>query len=109
MAPVRRCRAVRATVGRVNEGFATTWEGGLLKLSNPFELATALKPAGFIAVISVLAKFVSETISHAGVRIVAAISGLADVDALTLSMTRLSPHSVPATPRRGLTLGLPSL
>jgi uncharacterized membrane protein (DUF4010 family) len=68
----------------------------LLKLSNPFELGTALKLAGFIAIISVLAKIVSETIGNAGVFIVAAVSGLADVDALTLSMTRLSPASVPA-------------
>ena len=68
----------------------------LLKLSNPFELATALKLAGFIAVISVVAKVVSETIGNAGVFIVAAVSGLADVDALTLSMTRLSPASVAA-------------
>jgi uncharacterized membrane protein (DUF4010 family) len=69
----------------------------LLKLSNPFELGTALKLAGFIAVISILAKIVSETIGNAGVLFVAAVSGLADVDALTLSMTRLSPASVSAT------------
>jgi uncharacterized membrane protein (DUF4010 family) len=79
------------------------WQGAdgagdkpMLKLSNPFELATALKLAGFIAVISFLAKLVSETVGNAGVFVVAAVSGLADVDALTLSMTRLSPASVAA-------------
>jgi uncharacterized membrane protein (DUF4010 family) len=67
----------------------------LLQLKSPFELGTALKLAGFIAVISLLAKIVSEKIGAAGVFIVAAVSGLADVDALTLSMSRLSPASVP--------------
>jgi uncharacterized membrane protein (DUF4010 family) len=67
----------------------------LLELKSPFELGTALKLAGFIAVISLLAKIVSEKIGAAGVLIVAAVSGLADVDALTLSMSRLSPASVP--------------
>jgi uncharacterized membrane protein (DUF4010 family) len=73
-----------------------TGDKPLLKLQNPFELATALKLAGFIAVISVVAKIVSETVGNAGVFIVAAVSGLADVDALTLSMTRLSPGTVAA-------------
>lgn len=68
----------------------------LLQLKNPFDLGTALKLAGFIAVISVVAKIVSEQAGNAGVFAVAAVSGLADVDALTLSMTRLSPASVPA-------------
>lgn len=68
----------------------------LLRLKNPFDLGTALKLAGFIAVISVVAKIVSEKAGDAGVFAVAAVSGLADVDALTLSMTRLSPASVPA-------------
>jgi uncharacterized membrane protein (DUF4010 family) len=68
----------------------------LLELKNPFDLGTALKLAGFIAVISLLAKIVSETVGDAGVLVVAAVSGLADVDALTLSMTRLAPGSVAA-------------
>jgi uncharacterized membrane protein (DUF4010 family) len=71
-------------------------DGPLLKLKNPFDLGTALKLAGFIAVISVVAKIVSERAGDAGVFAVAAVSGLADVDALTLSMTRLAPASVPA-------------
>jgi uncharacterized membrane protein (DUF4010 family) len=67
----------------------------LLALKNPFDLGTALKLAGFIAVISVIAKIVSQRAGDAGVFAVAALSGLADVDALTLSMTRLAPASVP--------------
>jgi uncharacterized membrane protein (DUF4010 family) len=67
----------------------------LLALKNPFDLVTALKLAAFIAVISVVAKIVSEQAGDVGVFAVAALSGLADVDALTLSMTRLAPASVP--------------
>jgi uncharacterized membrane protein (DUF4010 family) len=84
-------------------GAALVWRrigGGhgkpLLELKSPFELGTALKLAAFIAVISLVAKIASETIGSSGVYVVAAVSGLADVDALTLSMSRLAPASVPA-------------
>ena len=77
----------------------------LLALKNPFDLGTALKLAGFIAVISVAAKIVSEQAGDTGVYVVAAVSGLADVDALTLSMTRLAPASVtPATAAVAITI-----
>lgn len=83
-------------------GFWLVWrrdgkaeENPPLKLRNPFDLGAALKLALFIAVIGLVAKIVSDTIGDAGVFAVAAVSGLADVDALTLSMARLAPASVP--------------
>jgi uncharacterized membrane protein (DUF4010 family) len=66
----------------------------LLQLKNPFELATALKLAAFIAIIGVVAKIATDKAGNAGAYAVAAVSGLADVDALTLSMVRLAPHNM---------------
>ncbi len=61
-----------------------------LDVANPFDLATALKLAGLIAVISLLAKAISSSMGDAGLTVLAALSGIADVDAITLSLARLS-------------------
>ena len=53
--------------------------------------------AGLIAVIMVVAKALSEQVGAAGLYLLAAISGVADVDALTLSMARFA----------GVQVGLP--
>jgi uncharacterized membrane protein (DUF4010 family) len=62
----------------------------ILALRNPFELATVLKLAGLIAVVMLLAKVLSASAGARGLYLLAAVSGLADVDALTLSMSRLA-------------------
>jgi uncharacterized membrane protein (DUF4010 family) len=59
-------------------------------LKNPFELGTALKLAALIAVIGLVANVVSARIGDSGAFAVAALSGLADVDAVTLSLARMS-------------------
>lgn len=59
-----------------------------LAISNPLELGTALRLAAFIAVISLAAELVQRFIGDAGVYVVAAVSGVADVDAVTISMAR---------------------
>ncbi len=61
-----------------------------LGLSNPFDLAAVLKLAAVIAVIMVLAKIVSLYLGDSGIMALAAISGIADVDALSLSMSRMA-------------------
>ncbi|MDQ8698332.1 DUF4010 domain-containing protein [Hyphomicrobium sp. LHD-15] len=61
-----------------------------LQLRNPFDLGTVLKLAGLIAVIMVVAKVMADQASTAGLYLLAAISGIADVDALTLSMARFA-------------------
>ena len=61
-----------------------------LQIKNPFDLGTVLQLAGLIAVILLLAKLVAAQAGNAGLFLLAAISGIADVDALTLSMARLS-------------------
>jgi uncharacterized membrane protein (DUF4010 family) len=69
-----------------------TAAGGManLQLKNPFDVASALKLAALIAVIMLLAKVLSSMSSAQGVYLLAAISGIADVDAITLSMARLA-------------------
>lgn len=66
-----------------------------ITLKSPFELGTALKLAVFIGVISALSKIVGEAAGDAGVLVLAAVSGLADVDALSLSMARMAPDAIP--------------
>lgn len=61
-----------------------------LQLRNPFDLGTVLWLAGLIAVIMLAAKGLAGSVGEGGVLLLAAASGIADVDALTISMTRLS-------------------
>lgn len=61
-----------------------------LKIRNPFDLGMALKLAGLIALISLLTKWIGTSLGEAGLAVLAAVSGIADVDAITLSLARLS-------------------
>jgi uncharacterized membrane protein (DUF4010 family) len=59
-----------------------------LEISNPLELGTALKLAAFIAAVTVAAELARRWIGSTAVLAVAALSGIADVDAVTVSMAR---------------------
>lgn len=61
-----------------------------LELRNPFDLTTVLQLGGLIAVIMVVAKVLADRADAAGLYLLAAVSGIADVDALTLSMARFA-------------------
>ena len=61
-----------------------------LRLTNPFDVTSALKLAALIAVIMLLAKIASEKMGAQGILALAALSGIVDVDALTLSVARLA-------------------
>lgn len=61
-----------------------------LKLSSPFQLAPALKFALFYVLILFVAHFANEFFGTQGVYAAAAFSGLADVDAITISLARLA-------------------
>jgi uncharacterized membrane protein (DUF4010 family) len=63
-------------------------EGPRLAISNPLELGTALKLAGLILVIMLAGKLMKAKFGDAGVMVLAAASGIADVDAITLTMAR---------------------
>ncbi len=61
-----------------------------LKLSSPFQLAPALKFALFYILILFVAHFANAFFGTQGVYAAAAFSGLADVDAITISLARLA-------------------
>jgi len=94
-----------AAAGVLGAGAAVLWlrqrqngatEHPQLQIKNPFDLGTVLQLAALIAVILLLAKLVATQVGNAGLFLLAAISGIADVDALTLSMARLSGVQVSA-------------
>lgn len=72
------------------KGESQSTEQSLLEIRSPFDLGTVLKLAGLIAVIMVVAKAMTDRASAAGLYLLAAVSGIADVDALTLSMARFA-------------------
>jgi uncharacterized membrane protein (DUF4010 family) len=59
-----------------------------LRLENPFDLDTALKFGALLALIVLAARALREWLGYRGLYLLAAISGLADVDAITLSASR---------------------
>jgi len=63
---------------------------GTSRLSNPFQLGMALRFSVFLAIILLLSKALREGFGDTGLYALAAISGLTDVDALTLSAARMS-------------------
>ena len=65
-----------------------------LDLRNPFDLGTVLKLAALIAVIMLVAKVMVDKAGTAGLYLLAAASGIGDVDALTLSMARFAGSTV---------------
>ena len=73
---------------RKSNGIAHTHAEGA-SLTNPFELANALKFGLLLSVILVLSIGARELFGETGLYILAFVSGLADVDALTLSTARM--------------------
>jgi uncharacterized membrane protein (DUF4010 family) len=57
-----------------------------IPLKNPFSLFSALKFALLFGIVSLLVKYVQQNFPQQGFYIVAALAGLTDVDAITLSM-----------------------
>lgn len=60
-----------------------------ISITNPLELGTTIKLAATIAVVMFAAEVVQDWAGKAGLLAVAALSGIADVDAITISMARL--------------------
>ncbi len=63
--------------------------GPSLVIANPLEVGTSLRLAVYIIVVMLAAELVQRVWGDAGVLVVAAFSGAADVDAITLSMARM--------------------
>jgi uncharacterized membrane protein (DUF4010 family) len=72
-------------------------QSGDLELKNPLNFATAIKFAIFFALVQWLVKFCSETFGDRGTYVAGALSGLTDVDAITLSMAKVAQNNEGAT------------
>jgi len=64
--------------------------GARIILKNPLDLATAIKFALLYAAIQWLVKYAGENFGDSGIYIAGAISGITDVDAITLSMAKMA-------------------
>jgi uncharacterized membrane protein (DUF4010 family) len=73
---------------RAQEGNAG--RGSALVLTNPFDVTTVLKFGALLAVVMLFAEGLTRFYGAGGAYALAAASGIADVDAFTLSMTRLA-------------------
>jgi uncharacterized membrane protein (DUF4010 family) len=77
------------------------WAGGksapaaqVAPVTNPFEIRTVLFFGLLLAVITLLSTVLTHTFGGGGGVVLAAIAGLSDVDAITLSMTRVAGNNV---------------
>ena len=61
-----------------------------LVIENPLALGTALRLAGFIVVVLLAGELLRRLLGNGGVLLVAGAAGTADVDAVTISLSRLS-------------------
>ncbi len=78
---------------------------GKVDLGSPFTLGPALKFGAFFAVILALVKLADVYLSTKGVYLVSFISGFADVDAITVSLSQLAKNSLALeTARNGIVL-----
>ncbi len=66
-------------------------------LRNPLELKSALIFGGLLAGVMLVGKALTEWFGDAGAWALAAASGVADVDAITLSLTRMSQQELPVS------------
>ncbi len=64
-------------------------EHGETKLTNPFELRSALQFGAFFVVITIVAKWANATFGASGTYVAGVLAGLTDVDVITLSMINL--------------------
>jgi uncharacterized membrane protein (DUF4010 family) len=71
-------------------------DGAALPLRNPLELQAALGWAALLAALSLLSRALYVWLGPAGLFVLAVISGLADVDAIGLSLARMVPASIDA-------------
>lgn len=80
--------ALSASLSRSTDDIATT------VYQNPFELKAVLAFAVLLAVLLLLSKALTEVLGGEGGIALAAITGIADVDAITLSMTEVADTSI---------------
>lgn len=74
-------------------GLGKKEKGVEVQFSNPYELSSALMFGFFYALVLVLSRIANNNFGSAGVYVLGFISGAADVDPITISMSQLSKHS----------------
>ncbi len=94
--PLGTAAVVMALIGGVLLLRRHNGEGGEpnLEMKTPFEFGTVLKFAALLAVITLIAKVALAKLGQGGLYAVAFLSGIADVDALTLSVARMPDGSI---------------
>ncbi len=65
-------------------------------LRNPFEIMTALKFGALLALVMFLVRALRDAFGDMGIYLIAVLSGLTDVDTITLSMSRLASDDLAA-------------
>lgn len=65
-----------------------------LKITNPLELAPAIKMGALITAVMLISQLLQQSFGNAGIFATAAISGIADVDAISISMARMSLQTI---------------
>lgn len=68
--------------------------GPELKLDNPLDLSEVLRFAALLSAVLIASKWLLHVVGTGGLIVLASISGLADVDPMTLSMAQSAGHSV---------------
>jgi uncharacterized membrane protein (DUF4010 family) len=95
--PVAAAVAVLAAIGFfLIERAADAAEAPQLGLTNPFELGEVLRFGALLAVVMVIAKLLLTAFGQSGLLPLAAVTGLADVDPITLSSARMLGTSLTA-------------
>jgi uncharacterized membrane protein (DUF4010 family) len=98
LAPLAPPLAVAAAVLALGSAIllfhSTEQENPKLRVDNPLAIGTALKLAAFIAGIMLAVGLLRGAFGSVGVLIVAALSGIADVDAVTISLARLNGEGI---------------
>lgn len=88
--------ALLTTAAVLGIGAAILWfrnveqESPELRISNPLAVGTAVKLAALLAAVMLAAELVRQMFGGVGILVVAALSGVADVDALTISIARMA-------------------
>lgn len=75
----------------------------------PFDLTTALGFGAFLAVVAVLAPAARDWLGEAGIHALSVLSGIADVDAIAISLARLQGSGQLSAGTTALALGLATL
>ncbi len=78
-------------------GVKTTGQDATMDITNPLEFSIALRFGIYLAFIALAARAINHWFGSSGVYILAGVSGLSDVDPITLSLSQMSGHSVTMT------------